>query len=595
LTAAFQRRSVAGQDASGEDRDEQGHGKLDRQFASAHATLLQRGYVQFHPVLAELAGGFKPALMLGHALYWTRHWLQRHPEREGWFWKTAAEWRDATALTAREQESARERLRGGGYWQERRAGAPARLHFRVDLPSLAASISMNEPSGPPPPPHAARSDTLAVLLGVPIAYFRPLADIAGGPAAGLVMSHLISLHRTALQRSTLQEGGYFTINVEEVRKALAISTKVLRNARDALKRAGFVQDAWTSERPPRVMVRVNLAAILACLAGQSHIALKRRGDRGDRVREEGDGPNRTGDRAHVIETDGNVTRVVRLLVGSPSHRGGRSTSAARVAHSSKLDRTDARAGGPLVESRLALLPGLYSKRNSSNTPTTPACEGERAAAATPSRSRPFRPEGDESAAPRQSDCHGTTPDAAEPLILPAGLDDALHEGARRIVLRAPSYLRQPLLDELAGHMASRHKVIENPLGWLHSVTAKAVNGEAVLTVAATVAATRDGRARYDAALAQAGKAPPHDPADRTPPGTTSPEEVALARARLAELRNELLGRTAARAPIDSTSDATRRDLALSQPATTHDGCALSRDGTPTDSTAKGSRHAAHEG
>src|SRR5207245_8741408 len=164
--------------------------KVTRDCASAHALLLQRGYIQFHPVLAGLVGGFKPALMLGHALYWTRHWLQRHPEREGWFWKTATEWRDATALTPREQESARHELRATGMWHERRAGAPARLHFRVDLPCLSERLAALPSQAPSP---ASRWDRLTTQLGLPVLYFRPLADLAGGPAAGLVLSHLISL------------------------------------------------------------------------------------------------------------------------------------------------------------------------------------------------------------------------------------------------------------------------------------------------------------------------------------------------------------------------------------------------------------------
>ncbi|MGR6800582.1 hypothetical protein, partial [Aeromonas veronii] len=63
--------------------------------AAVQSALSERHYIQFHPVLAELLGGFKPALMLGHALYWTRNWMMTQASgRDGWFWKTAAEWRD---------------------------------------------------------------------------------------------------------------------------------------------------------------------------------------------------------------------------------------------------------------------------------------------------------------------------------------------------------------------------------------------------------------------------------------------------------------------------------------------------------------------
>jgi hypothetical protein len=541
--------------------------RLGRDCASAHAVLLQRGYVQFHPVLADLAGGFKPALMLGHALYWTRHWLQRHPEREGWFWKTAVEWREATALTPREQERARAGLRATGVWHERRVGAPARLHFRVDLAALAerlAALPERERFA------SSRWDRLTSLLGLPIMYFRPLADLAGGPAAGLVLSHLMSLQRRALQRGAVQPGGYFAICVEESRIALAISVKVQRNARDSLKRAGFVQEAWTSERPSRLVARVNLAAILACLTGQGHKPI-------------GKGRHRSSpaeppppDRARVIAHQGNVTQIVRLLVGTHGVDPGHGIPPrSRVAQTSNLNH---RRGGErcrIVETRVALLSDLYSKRDSSNTPTAPARNGARLVDELGPRSSRIVEEPSSAASARSE---ADAPSDHSELIFPPRLEAALHDGARRIVMRAPPDIRQPLLDELAGHMASKHKVIENPLGWLHALATKAESGNLVLAVASTIAAARAARARHEAALANAGALPAFAN-DRTPPRETAPEEVARARARLKELRDQMRAGPPARPPLESMSDATCRDLALSQVRTTLNGCALSQEGT----------------
>ena len=53
--------------------------------------LLGRGCVAFYPRLADLTGSVTAALMLGQCLYWTRSVLRQQPERDGWFWKTAAE------------------------------------------------------------------------------------------------------------------------------------------------------------------------------------------------------------------------------------------------------------------------------------------------------------------------------------------------------------------------------------------------------------------------------------------------------------------------------------------------------------------------
>jgi len=98
-------------------------------------TLLDRP-VGFHRALADVGGGATAGLFLSQALYWSR----RTTDRAGWFWKTQQEWQAETALTRREQETARARLRATGVLQERHAGVPAKLYFRVDLARLAALL-----------------------------------------------------------------------------------------------------------------------------------------------------------------------------------------------------------------------------------------------------------------------------------------------------------------------------------------------------------------------------------------------------------------------------------------------------------------------
>ncbi len=92
--------------------------------------------VGFHRALADVGGGATAGLFLSQALYWSR----RTTDRAGWFWKTQQEWQAETALTRREQETARARLRATGVLQERHAGVPAKLYFRVDLARLAALL-----------------------------------------------------------------------------------------------------------------------------------------------------------------------------------------------------------------------------------------------------------------------------------------------------------------------------------------------------------------------------------------------------------------------------------------------------------------------
>lgn len=81
------------------------------------------------------------------------------------------------------------------------------------------------------------------------------------------------------------------------------------------------------------------------------------------------------------------------------------------------------------------------------------------------------------------------------LIMPKRLDVALHDAARTMVLDAPAGLRQAILDELEGNLASKRKSIESPLGWLNAVVVKACQGTLKLTVAHTVAQTREAARR----------------------------------------------------------------------------------------------------
>ena len=83
--------------------------------------LLGSGCVAFYPRLADLTGSVTAALLLGQCLYWTDRVLRQQPERDGWFWKTAVEWRQEIGLTRREQETARCRLRALGLLEEKRA------------------------------------------------------------------------------------------------------------------------------------------------------------------------------------------------------------------------------------------------------------------------------------------------------------------------------------------------------------------------------------------------------------------------------------------------------------------------------------------
>lgn len=244
--------------------------RVPAQHDSLHDTLVERGYIHYHSVLAEHLSSYKAAIMLGHALYWTRYWMKREPHRGGWFYMTAPEWRASTGLTATEQETARKLLRAKGVWHEQWLGSPARWHYRLNLEALLAM--MREPDSPTA---AAGNDWqgLARMLGSPVLYFKPLGDLVGSTSAGLLLSHLLAVMRRAHLKGSIDDSGFF--KNENPRIALGLTDKVQRNAREALIDSGFIQQRWTQERTPKLMIRLNLTAVMACLSGQP--APRRRG------------------------------------------------------------------------------------------------------------------------------------------------------------------------------------------------------------------------------------------------------------------------------------------------------------------------------
>lgn len=94
--------------------------------------------IAFHRVFAELAGSAAGGLFLSQLFYWS----DKGTDPEGWIYKTIAEWTEETALSRREQESARAALVALGVLEVERRGLPARLHFRLDVDRLASLLDV---------------------------------------------------------------------------------------------------------------------------------------------------------------------------------------------------------------------------------------------------------------------------------------------------------------------------------------------------------------------------------------------------------------------------------------------------------------------
>ncbi len=241
-------------------------GALSDEALLAHERALRhlgdRGFVQFHPALAERLG-HKAALFLGLALYWTRHTLQNQPHRKGWFYMTAKQWSQSTGLSNREQTTARATLTAEGLLQEALTGRPAVMHYRIDLAKLAQWLGVVDVASGR---DVTNWEPLSGWFRNYICFYKPLADLTGNVACGLYLSFLLQIQRKALLEQQLRAGAIH-VSQDEVSIALCLGPKVQRNARERLRLAGLLREAGSS------LVQLNLPAIMACLLAQDGRAL----------------------------------------------------------------------------------------------------------------------------------------------------------------------------------------------------------------------------------------------------------------------------------------------------------------------------------
>ncbi len=99
--------------------------------------LLMDRPVAYRPDLARILGGVKCAVFMCQMLYWTG----KGKRADGFIWKTRAELEIETGLTRHEQDGARKKLKALGVMEEKRAGIPAKMHYRVNLEVLENLIS----------------------------------------------------------------------------------------------------------------------------------------------------------------------------------------------------------------------------------------------------------------------------------------------------------------------------------------------------------------------------------------------------------------------------------------------------------------------
>lgn len=448
--------------------------------------ILGSRYVAYYPALASVTGSPKAALMLGHAMYMTRVVMEKQPVRAGWFWKTSAEWKQATGLTVRELETARRTLVTAGVLSEERRGMPAKLWFRVNLDELAKGLC--EMANTAYRPWSWDDRVLKTLLGKPVMFYAPLAWIADSALAGLYASLLVRKLRQALGRGEVDKGGWFSSPVFDGLNNLQYGRRMLTNSRAKLVDSGMVDEIRENRMQSTLLTRLNLTEMLTSL--RRKICPQ-------------------ANEFHSLQDPTN------LFAGSykqelPKTRNKSCPNReSRVAGSANQELPEARNKSFSFRETSSAVSATFSYKEI-NTPYLPPhkrVEGEMVAF-----------QGKE-----KPDCSSNP----ATLIFPEGLLPQEKQAA--ITILAGSHDPQLLLDELAGQMVDGH--VTKALGYLRALRQKQLSGAFQPECAYKVAAARQRKAellKQREGLSQA-------PDNRTPPDE--------ARRHVAALRQRLWGKT----------------------------------------------------
>jgi hypothetical protein len=92
--------------------------------------------VAFHKLLAIAGGSVGAGVFLSQLVYWS----ERTTDPEGWVYKTFEDWWEETALSRFELETIRNGLKKRQLIQEKRAGVPAKLYYRIEWDHLRNAL-----------------------------------------------------------------------------------------------------------------------------------------------------------------------------------------------------------------------------------------------------------------------------------------------------------------------------------------------------------------------------------------------------------------------------------------------------------------------
>ena len=228
--------------------------------AVATVSALSQQYLYFYPRLVPLTGGHKGALVLSNMLHWTRHLAVKDPEREGWVWKTQAEWARDTGLSRHELDSAIAQLKAKRILQVIKRGMPATTFYQLQLQALGEALGDHLQIDPGTFTWTwDNSAAMAQLLGRPTAFYSRLAQVLGSATDALHLSHLIQSQKTHLTSALTSD--WITPRTALITERLGLSYKQQLARKKRLADSGLIDSRISGSMTPRPEVRIHFQRI----------------------------------------------------------------------------------------------------------------------------------------------------------------------------------------------------------------------------------------------------------------------------------------------------------------------------------------------
>lgn len=99
-------------------------------------SLLSDRPIAYHPDIARIAGSVKAGVFLSQLLYWS----DRGMRNDGYIFKIQTEWEKETALSIKEQQTARKELKKRGLISEKKQGIPAKLYYKPNTDAIYEAL-----------------------------------------------------------------------------------------------------------------------------------------------------------------------------------------------------------------------------------------------------------------------------------------------------------------------------------------------------------------------------------------------------------------------------------------------------------------------